>query len=219
MVGNKLPLSVLVTEYAQADPTFVVKTTVCSATTPSVPYAANRNRHLRRPTRPIVPSKATDSAAGEVGGHAFSTPNLIQLTPLGVVFSYFEILLQSGDLGLVMQEMTRLQSFEQNMRIVGIDYDIIVDMFDYTWELFEDIRQAVERKDKDEAVLLRSLNDENKSNSIVYHFKVCWNTTALTAAPVLRGRDDDQCLHATASSSIRSLHSRHDGPRVLSTKN
>ena len=58
------------------------------------------------------------------------------------------------------------------MRAANIDYDIIVDMFDYTWELFDAIKSAMEHGDTNEAVLLQSLNDENISNSIVYHFKV-----------------------------------------------
>lgn len=45
-------------------------------------------------------------------------------------------------------------------------------MFDYTWELFDALKVAVGRGDSHEAVLLEWLNDETKSNSIVYHFKV-----------------------------------------------
>ena len=89
-----------------------------------------------------------------------------------MVFAYFEILLKSGDVGLISQEKVRLQSFEQTMRAVGIDYDIIVDMFDYTWEFFDEILKAVQQGQQDEAVLLQALNDENQSNSIIYHFKV-----------------------------------------------
>ncbi|KIV88973.1 hypothetical protein, variant [Exophiala mesophila] len=89
-----------------------------------------------------------------------------------VVFAYFEILLKSGDVGLINQEKVRLQSFEQTMRAVGIDYDIIVDMFDYTWEFFDEILKAIQQGQQDEAVLLQALNDENQSNSIIYHFKI-----------------------------------------------
>ena len=58
------------------------------------------------------------------------------------------------------------------MRAAGIDYDIIIDMFDYTWELFDALKAAVERGDTNETALLQTLNEENISNSIVYHFKV-----------------------------------------------
>ena len=91
---------------------------------------------------------------------------------LGAVFGYFEILFRSADVNFVIQEEVRLRSHEQTMRSAGIDYDIIIDMFDYTWELFDAIKTAIERGDSNEAVLLQSLNDENVSNSIVYHFKV-----------------------------------------------
>ncbi len=90
----------------------------------------------------------------------------------GAVFGYFEILLKSQSLATITQELVRLQSFEHVMRTVGIDYDIIIDMFDYTWELFEALKSAAERGDKNESVILDSMNDENKSDSIVYHFKV-----------------------------------------------
>ncbi|KIW82436.1 hypothetical protein Z517_05463 [Fonsecaea pedrosoi CBS 271.37] len=138
LIGSKKPLSHLVTEYAQADPTFVVKTKAL---------------------------EATHSAYRQVKGDG-------QCGWRGAVFGYFEILLRSGDPGLITQELVRLRSFEQTMRSVGIDYDIIIDMFDYTWELFDALKSAVERRDINEAVLLNSLNDENISNSIVYHFKM-----------------------------------------------
>jgi ubiquitin thioesterase protein OTUB1 len=89
-----------------------------------------------------------------------------------VVFGYFEILLRSADVGLVEQELVRLRSTEQTMRSAGIDYDIIIDMFDCTWELFDAIKTAIEQANTDEAVILHFLNEENVSNSIVYHFKV-----------------------------------------------
>jgi ubiquitin thioesterase protein OTUB1 len=89
-----------------------------------------------------------------------------------VVFGYFEILLRSADVSFVEQELVRLQSTEQTMRSAGIDYDIIIDMFDCTWELFDVIKIAIEQGNTDEVVILQYLNDENVSNSIVYHFKV-----------------------------------------------
>lgn len=91
---------------------------------------------------------------------------------LGAVFGYFETLLRIGDLQLIMQEEIRLQTFADTMRMAGIDYDIIIDMFDFTWELFNDLKKAVESGQTSESVLLESLNDEIKSNSIIYHFKV-----------------------------------------------
>ena len=98
----------------------------------------------------------------------------------GAVFGYFETLLRSGDPGFITQELVRLQSFEQTIRAVGIEYDLMVDMFDYTWELFDAIKAAAELGGTNVAVVLESLNDEIKSNSIIYHFKVGWGSNCLT---------------------------------------
>ncbi|EXJ58973.1 hypothetical protein A1O7_06404 [Cladophialophora yegresii CBS 114405] len=138
LIGSRKALAELVTEYSQADPTYVAKTKALEAT-----HTAYRRI----------------KGDGQCGWR-------------GAVFGYFEILLQSRDSGLVAQEEVRLRSHEQTMRAAGIDYDIITDMFDYTWELFEGIKSATDRGDTNEAVLLQSLNDENISNSIVYHFKM-----------------------------------------------
>lgn len=138
LIGDRLPMDVLVTEYAQADPTFVVKTTGLAATHSSY--------------RPV-------KGDGQCGWRA-------------TVYSYFEKLLLSGDIALVQQEKVRIQTFEDTMKMVGIDYDIIVDMFDYTWELFDKIMQAVQHHNLSEHVVLEDMNDEIKSNSIVYHFKM-----------------------------------------------
>jgi ubiquitin thioesterase protein OTUB1 len=73
---------------------------------------------------------------------------------------------------MVVQEETRLRSFDETLRMAGIDVDLVVDLFDYTWELFGKIRQAVESRQKDESILTNVFNEEGESNSIVYHFKV-----------------------------------------------
>ncbi|OCT52005.1 ubiquitin thioesterase OTUB1, variant 1 [Cladophialophora carrionii] len=153
LIGSRKPLSELVTEYSQADPTYVAKTKVLSF--PLITYVAHRWQAL----------EATHSAYRRIKGDG-------QCGWRGAVFGYFEILLQSRDFSLVAQEEVRLRSHEQTMRAAGIDYDIITDMFDYTWELFGAIKSATERGDVNETVLLQSLNDENISNSIVYHFKM-----------------------------------------------
>lgn len=85
------------------------------------------------------------------------------------------------------------------MRAVGIDYDIIVDMFDYTWDLFDDIHKAIGRGDQSESVLLETMNDENKSNSIVYHIKVCPTPLSQYMSLTNMCTDDDQFIHAAAT--------------------
>ena len=60
------------------------------------------------------------------------------------------------------------------MKMAGCDYDLLADMFEYTWELFDNIRRAVENGTTDENVIMDALNSTEKSDAIVYHFKVSW---------------------------------------------
>ena len=138
LIGEKLPMDILVTEYAQADPTYVVKTAGLAAT-----HSAYR----------------AVKGDGQCGWRA-------------TVFSYFELLLHSGDLSLVQLEKIRFESFADTMRQIGLDYDLLADMFDSTWQLFDSIAQAVQNNITDDNVILNVLNDENPSNSVVYHFKM-----------------------------------------------
>lgn len=100
----------------------------------------------------------------------------------GTVFGYFETLLKSADIGLIVQEKIRIQTFEDTMKMAGCDYDLLADMFDYTWELFDDIRRAIEKGNADESVVLNSLNTSEKSDAIVYHFKASTSTTVSTSS-------------------------------------
>lgn len=94
------------------------------------------------------------------------------MIPSGTVFGYFELLLNSADIGLIVQEKIRIQTFEDTMKMAGCDYDLLADMFDYTWELFDEIRRAVEKGITDENIVMNVLNTSEKSDAIVYHFKV-----------------------------------------------
>ena len=53
-----------------------------------------------------------------------------------------------------------------------MDYELLVDMFECTFDLFTEIRKTLESGNNDESVLMNAFNDENGSNSIIYHFKV-----------------------------------------------
>lgn len=150
LISEKLPMDVLVTEYAQADSAYVVKTTGLAATHGS--YRAVKGD-------------------GQCGWRA-------------TVFSYFEILLNSGDFSLVQSEKIRFETYADTMRMVGIDYDLMIDMFDCTWDLFDKIMQATQRNDKSDKVILDILNDEIMSNSIVYHFK-------MVTSAFMKLREDD----------------------------
>jgi len=138
LIGEKLPMDVLVTEYAQADPTFVVKTTGLAAT-----HSAYR----------------AIKGDGQCGWRA-------------TVFSYFELLLRSDDPSLVQIEKIRFETFAETMTQIGMDYELLADMFDYTWQLFDTIIEAVQNNVPDDNIILNILNDENPSNSVVYHFKM-----------------------------------------------
>lgn len=100
------------------------------------------------------------------------------------VFRYFELLLENGDAEFIQHERIRLESFKDTMLMVGLDYDILQDMFDPTWELFQAIQQAVQSGVRDAAVVLNAMNDQTKSDFIVYHFK------SMTSA-FMRLRSDD----------------------------
>lgn len=160
LIGDRLPMDVLVTEYAQADPTFVVKTTGLAAT-----HGAYR----------------AVKGDGQCGWRA-------------TVFSYFEILLNSRDIDLLEAEKIRFDSFQDTMKMVGIDYDIIIDMFDYTWELFDNIARAIRSNISDDNVILEFMNDQVKSDSIVYHFKM-----VTSAYMQLRADDYEPFLEMTVA--------------------
>ena len=71
-----------------------------------------------------------------------------------------------------MEEELRMQNFKDTMIMAGIDYELLSDMFDHTWELFNNVKQALQNNTKEESVLLDILNKENESNFIITHFKV-----------------------------------------------
>lgn len=91
---------------------------------------------------------------------------------LGTVFGYFELLALGGDVSLLEVEEIRIRSFKDIMVMAGVDYDLLVDMFDNTWELFAEVKKAIQENKVDDAVVLQIMNDPVVSESIVYHFKV-----------------------------------------------
>lgn len=168
LVREKRPMSVLMQEYAQADPAYIAKTAVCR------PYGhcgyANKRSLWRRHILPIGVSKEMANAAGVVC-HTILKPERTLILITGAVFGYFETLLAAGDIQMIIQEITRIRSFDDTMRMAGIDYDMVADLFDYTWELLEKIRSTVESHSQDDSMLMETFNDEGQSNSIIYHFK------------------------------------------------
>ena len=114
----------------------------------------------------------------------------------GAVFGYFETLLAAGDVQVIIQEITRIRSFDETMRMVGIDYDMVVDLFDYTWELLDKIRFAAESQSQDDNMLMETFNDEGQSNSIIYHFKARGTTRSTAYAD--GGAAHDKCFYGTS---------------------
>jgi ubiquitin thioesterase protein OTUB1 len=87
------------------------------------------------------------------------------------VFGYFESLL-SQDLVKVASEKTRLQNFNDTLVAVGYDFTMVELFVDETMVLFDAMHQAIEAGNRSDRLLLDTFNDENRSNSIVFHFKV-----------------------------------------------
>lgn len=91
-------------------------------------------------------------------------------------FAYFEILLTSGDPSFVQIEKLRFESFADSMRMLGLDYEMLADLFTPTFELFDKIQNAVNNGINDIQIVTDDLNNEHVSNYIVYHFKMITGT-------------------------------------------
>lgn len=88
-----------------------------------------------------------------------------------VVFGYFESLLDQ-DLAKAVSEKARLQSFNDTLVAVGYEFNVVEFFVDETMELFDALYHAIESGNRSDQLLLDIFNDENRSNSIVFHFKV-----------------------------------------------
>ena len=171
LVSQRLPIADVVAEYAQADPTFITKTRVGRALC-LLGLQLICDRLWLVCTTITAVLKVTDSAAGEVREH-YVLRDIFADILSGTVFGYFELLAKSGDVSLLEVEEIRIRSFKDIMVMAGVDYDLLMDMFDNTWELFGEIRKAIQNGTDAESVVMNTLNDPVVSESIVYHFKVC----------------------------------------------
>jgi Peptidase C65 Otubain len=88
-----------------------------------------------------------------------------------VVFGYFENLL-SEDLDKIASERARLQTFNDTLVAVGYEFTMVELFVDETLALFDSLHEAIESGNRSDRLLLDIFNDENRSNSIVFHFKV-----------------------------------------------
>lgn len=89
----------------------------------------------------------------------------------GAVFRYFEIVAESN-LGFVQQENIRMQSFGELMKMAGVAYELLEDFFNQTWDLFGEILNAIGKGEPALPLVAAAFNDEERSNGIVYHFKM-----------------------------------------------
>lgn len=80
--------------------------------------------------------------------------------------------MQSGDLHRIEQERARLKGFDETIQAAGIDIDLLLDMFDSSYDLLNRMREAIESDKKNENTVLQTMNDEGESSCILYHFKV-----------------------------------------------
>lgn len=56
--------------------------------------------------------------------------------------------------------------------MAGIAYDVLEAFFEETWELFGQILKSFEDSSINDTLITTVMNDESKSNAIVYHFKM-----------------------------------------------
>lgn len=87
------------------------------------------------------------------------------------MFGYFENVLSQG-LAKLAAEKARLRSFNDTLVAVGYEFSMVELFVDETMDLFDSLHQAILSSDASDRLLLEVFNDENRSNSIVFHFKV-----------------------------------------------
>lgn len=97
--------------------------------------------------------------------------------PPAVVFGYFELLLQHGDVQFVMKEKERLMAFNDLFAQVGLEPTMAELFTEETLELFEMITNNINMGNRDETFVMDVFNDAtptSKADSIIYHFKACF---------------------------------------------
>jgi ubiquitin thioesterase protein OTUB1 len=65
-----------------------------------------------------------------------------------------------------------MRSFEDLMKMAGVNYELLEDFFDQTWELFKALSEALMKGMPAMPLVIDAFNDEGRSNAIVYHFKM-----------------------------------------------
>ena len=96
-----------------------------------------------------------------------------------------------------------MQSFKDMLNMAGTDYDMLCDMFEYTWELFGQIKQVLESESRDEGILMDTFNKETESSFIICHFRASSYFSPKIQADQFAVHS--VCLHGTSPGSIRAL--------------
>ena len=89
------------------------------------------------------------------------------------MFGYFEQLLKYGDPQKLIREHDRLRSLSDELPALGFEFSMIEMFMEYSLELLQKLREALERGENGESILLETLNDPSESDSVVFFFKVC----------------------------------------------
>lgn len=92
-----------------------------------------------------------------------------------VVFGYFELLLQRGDVNFIAHEKNRLMEFNVLFPQVGLELTMAELFTEETMDLFDMIKNRVDAGNRDENLIMNVFNDTtptSKADSIIYHFKV-----------------------------------------------
>ena len=96
--------------------------------------------------------------------------------------------MQSGDLHRIEQERARLKGFDETIQAAGIDIDLLLDMFDSSYDLLNRMKMAIESDNKNENIVLQTMNDDGESSCILYHFKVSHIPMAISFSVVPASR-------------------------------
>lgn len=104
------------------------------------------------------------------------------------IFGYLEEVVHLADPAKLSQVIAFLNSFTEFFPTAGFEIAMVEMFMDSAMELLEQMRLALERQALDEAlaILLRTMNDDQESNTIVYYFKVSIPTNPLQLSFLLR---------------------------------
>jgi hypothetical protein len=186
LVSERIPTTAIIEEYAAADPTYRVKTSVslCFA---SQLILSSLTRLLCRTFLSNTPITghvaATAIAAGEVSQetprrttyHTWAGVRCSQCIGadlrLAVAFCYYETLLYTADKAKFHEELARITSLSNLAQACGLDKGIYEDFEETALDLLKDLANSTS-PDKGNAVLMEAFSEVGAWQSIITWFKV-----------------------------------------------